>query len=129
MDSKPTPMSTILPTEAVQSGVASVGEAQTPTSVPSANAIQSSKYWFVEIWLEYRNTFKALVGDTLVFALVISVLSGAHYVLNRSHLPPERAEVIDKIHFYAYLTFLVIIYGGFILKVLAFESKGLAKYR
>ena len=70
-----------------------------------------------------------MIADTLVFAIVVVVLSASHYVLNKSHLPPERTLILEKIHYYAYLVFIVIIFGGFVLKVLAFEYNGFQRLK
>jgi hypothetical protein len=96
-----------------------------PTS--SVGVPPPKQYWFIEVWSDYREAFKFLIADTVVFAIVILVLSVSHFILGKSHLPPGRTEVLERIHYYAYVAFLTVIFGGFILKVVVFQYNGFKK--
>lgn len=86
---------------------------------------QQRQFWLKEIWDERRETFKALVADTLLFSFVLAVLSASHFFLEKLHYPPQRKELIERIHFYGYLIILVIFITGVIIKILAYEYKGI----
>ena len=71
--------------------------------------------FFREIWLEKRRVVQILVGDLLVFCLVI--LPGValvHYVVLKMPLTDARKERIDTIHYWvsvtAWLYFVVILF-------------------
>lgn len=82
-------------------------------------------FWFVEIWSEYRNAFKALVAHTLLFAFLIALLTLSHWALGYIDYPIERKEMLDIIHYYGMVIGLVIFVISFIIKLFAFEFRGI----
>ncbi|MDT5063702.1 MAG: hypothetical protein QOH63_4161 [Acidobacteriota bacterium] len=95
--------------------------------LPPIHRIHSKRFWLFEIWDEYRETFKALVAHTLIFALLLGLLVLSHIVINHLDYPPERKELFDKIHYAGYVAVLIVFLISFIIKLMAFEYKGMKK--
>lgn len=56
--------------------------------------------WLVEMWKENRQVFKTVVGDALLFFVLLGFLQLAHFgLLLLSPLPPERRELVETVHF------------------------------
>lgn len=89
--------------------------------------LTNKRFWLFEIWDEYRETFKALVAHTLIFALLLGLLVLSHIVINKLDYPPERKELFDKIHYAGYVAVLIVFLISFIIKLMAFEYKGMKK--
>lgn len=82
------------------------------------------RFWLVEMWEENRALFKELIKHILIFSLFIALLSGSHYLLQRSKLPQDELELVSKVHFYTYVVALVIFSASFIIKVVIYEFRG-----
>jgi hypothetical protein len=81
------------------------------------------QWWIVEIWQEYRELFKALVADSLIYGLFITVLKYSHKYLESLDFPKERMDILDKLHFYPVVIGLGILVCGFIIEVIVFQLR------
>lgn len=84
------------------------------TQHPSEN---ETRWWFVEMWNEGREVFKALVEHVFAFLLLIGALILFHYIFKFLDLPPERKEVLETIDFWGIAIALVIFGLTFLYKL------------
>ena len=102
-----------------------VGLREPQTENMSAATRPPRRFWPIEIWDEHRDAFKALLADIMLFGIILAALAASHFVIERLHYPPERKDLIEKIHFYGYVVIIAVFIGGLILKVVAHEIRGL----
>jgi hypothetical protein len=57
-------------------------------------------FWIWEVWQEIRPTFKRLVGDAVLFTVLMGSLSLGHYVIEWVPASPERRAFLEGVHFY-----------------------------
>jgi hypothetical protein len=57
-------------------------------------------FWIWEVWQEIRPTFKRLVGDAVLFTVLMGSLSLGHYVIEWVPASPERRAFLEGAHFY-----------------------------
>jgi hypothetical protein len=83
------------------------------------------RWWWAELWAENRHTFKELIKHVLFFTILIAVLDGFHRLLRFSSLPAEELNLVNAVHFYMYVTALVIFAVTFVIKVCVGEWEGI----
>ncbi len=79
--------------------------------------------FFVEIWEENREVFKALVADTLLFLVAFAVLLVVFLGfrgLERAGYPPQRIATFETLHYWVYHGVLVIFLADLIVKLFVF---------
>lgn len=74
-------------------------------------------WWFVEMWKEGRELFKALVEHVFAFLLLVGTLILFHYIFKFLDLPPERKEILETIDFWGIAIALVIFGLTFLYKL------------
>jgi hypothetical protein len=99
----------------------------TPPPSEQTSVVPSTKWWWVELWVENRALFKEMVKHVLFFGGLIGSLEGFHKLLGVSKLPDAQRELLNRVHFDMYLVALVIFAISFIIKVLYLEYKGIRK--
>jgi hypothetical protein len=57
-------------------------------------------FWIWEVWQEIRPTFKRLVGDAVLFTVLMGSLSLGYYVIEWVPASPERRAFLEGVHFY-----------------------------
>jgi len=57
------------------------------------------RFWPVEVWLESREIFKALVRDTLAFLFVVAVLAAGHWLIQIIGLSGDQQSFLERWHF------------------------------
>ena len=72
---------------------------------------------FREIWEEQREAVKAILGDAFRFAFALAILTGLYLYLQLLPYPPERKEIFDALHFYAFLIIIVIFLYDLVWKI------------
>jgi hypothetical protein len=88
---------------------------------------QAWKLWLVEIWLEYRDFFKAFVAHTLIVGFFFIALWGFHFAAKHMDFPESEKETFIKIHYYGNVTTFIIFIVGFIVEVVAFTIRRLRR--
>ena len=64
------------------------------------------RHFVIEIWHENRPIFKAVLTDVLLFVFVLAALVTCYLLLEliaRSGYPHQRVEVLESLHYWAYL--------------------------
>lgn len=83
-----------------------------------ANPLEpKQEWWFIEIWRERRETFKAFIEHALLFAFPLGILVLFHYLFEIIPLTPERKHILDTIDFVGIVAALVIFQVSFIMKI------------
>ena len=101
---------------------ASEGEVVEPqTAKPS----KAQRLFVVEVWIDYRNLLKAMVGDCGLFGVILAILTISHYALDHMNYPAARKETIEKVHFWAYFAIFVITLVALILRVSVHEFRSI----
>jgi len=57
------------------------------------------RLWFIEMWIEGRDIFKAIIRDVLFFLLLMSVLAGGRWLLETLDLTQDQRHLIESWHF------------------------------
>lgn len=86
------------------------------------------QWWFVEVWNEGREVFKALVEHVFAFILLVGTLILFHYVFKYLDLSPERKEILETIDFWG-IAIALVIFGLSFLYKLGASAIGNAKRR
>jgi hypothetical protein len=81
--------------------------------------------WPKELWHEYREVFKAIIGETLITATVIFVLIVWDYLLGG--ISEEKRTLLDKIHYYFSLGIMIIFGGSSVLKMLILAVRSIQR--
>lgn len=71
------------------------------------------------IWEDRREAVGVILGDTFIFLLIVTILTGVHLYLEWLPYPPERKEVFSMLHFYAFLIIMVIFMSDLVGKIWA----------
>jgi hypothetical protein len=83
----------------------------------------TKRFFLIEVWEENRNVVKVIVGDALLFAIVLGVLLLAHKLLHSledAGYPRDRIAVMDQVHFYAYFVVDLLLAIDLIQKLVVF---------
>jgi hypothetical protein len=76
-----------------------------------------NRWWFVEIWRDGREVFKALVEHVFAFLLLVGALILFHYIFKFLDLSPQRKEILETIDFWGIAIALVIFGLTFLYKL------------
>ena len=71
--------------------------------------LPKKRLWLVEIWVENRDIFKAVVRDVLFFLAFMAVLSGGRYILERMPLNLNQRLSLENWHFRITVTAWVLL--------------------
>lgn len=74
-------------------------------------------WWFVEIWDEKREVFKALAEHVFAFVLLICSLILFHFLFEFIHLPPKYKEILEFVDFGGIVLALVIFTLSFLYRL------------
>jgi hypothetical protein len=72
----------------------------------------------IEIWLDIRERFKAIIGDAVLFILVLGVLEIVQLVLGVMHYRADLKNIIEVTHFWGSYSVLVVLIVNLVVKVL-----------
>jgi hypothetical protein len=82
--------------------------------------------WAFEIWEEYREAFKTIIGETLLTVIVISILIGLDYMLEHIGYPASKRETLERIHYSFSITILIMFACSSVIKMLILIGGGIA---
>jgi hypothetical protein len=82
-------------------------------------------YWAAEIWQEYREAFKTIIGETLLTVVVILILIGIDSMLERMGYPEQKRETLDRIHYSFSITVLIMFACSSAIKMLILIGAGI----
>ncbi|MGA9769969.1 MAG: hypothetical protein WBV94_13075 [Blastocatellia bacterium] len=85
--------------------------------------LDEQSYWFVEVWKDYRDIIKAIVGHALIVALLLSILELYHYWEAHSNVTIARREQLGEIDYYGSLGVMLIMVAGLVVEILGFVYK------
>jgi Na+-transporting methylmalonyl-CoA/oxaloacetate decarboxylase gamma subunit len=68
------------------------------------------------VWNDVRFITIMILTDTVVFLLLLGVLAAVYFIVGRIPYPENRKEILDTLHYYAYVVITVmflcdLIYG------------------
>lgn len=72
--------------------------------------------WAKELWREYREVFKAIVGETLLTGILTFILIVWDYLLRGTS--EQKHHTLDKMHYYFSLVIMLIFAASSTLKML-----------
>jgi len=58
------------------------------------------RWFFIELWYDIRERFKAILGDGVLFISVLGILEVVDLILGRMQYPAERKHVLESTHFW-----------------------------
>ena len=82
-----------------------------------------------DVWEDVRPIVRAIVGDVLIFLIVLVALALSYLALRLLALVgylPSRLEVLETLHYYAYLLVLVLLFFDLLGKI---ASRVLSSWR
>jgi hypothetical protein len=81
------------------------------------------RHFIIEIWQENRPIFKAVLSDVLLFVFVLVALVGCFVLLeliSRAGYPRDRVQVLESLHYWAYLTAFAMFLMNLLWKLLVY---------
>ncbi len=101
---------------------------QAPSQIMTGESRQDeNRWWFVEVWNEGREVFKALVEHVFAFLLLVGALIFFHYVFKFLDLSLERKEILETIDFWGIAIALAIFALSFLYKLGASAIRNAAR--
>lgn len=79
---------------------------------------QPVSVWYIEIWLEIRDRFKAVVGDAFLFIVVLLILELVSLILARMDYPESRKRILETTHFGGSYSVLLVLIIDLVLKII-----------
>lgn len=114
------------------SGVANTSETVNQPSLSAESSNSVGKWWFIEIWDEKRETFKAFIGHlilfiehVILFLLAIFSLTVVDKIIKASELSPEKKHTLEEIDFYGIVACLGILTISLIIKLIILSARGI----
>jgi hypothetical protein len=82
--------------------------------------------WISEVWEDYREPFKTILGETLLTVVVMVILLGIDYIMEHLGYPPAKRETLEKIHYSFSLIILIMFACSSAIKMLILILSGIA---
>ena len=91
---------------------------------PDTSAEPARRWFVVEIWYDIREPFKAIVGDAVLFAIVLGALELFGRLLTATHLDKEQKRILESMHFWGLFAVGLILGLDLIVKILLASVRG-----